>query len=134
MYLWWIILYFYNHEYITNEEDFFKSRHKKIEQDLQQKFCLAVPEMLKAFEVSMNSVNNVQDWKDEYSNYYKTPQTCIWCSIDLKMQNALIIFHCLIITFWPGRHYHGVIHVLVHNPINTGGQQFHWTCRDEAEF
>ncbi|XP_078339811.1 condensin-2 complex subunit G2-like isoform X1 [Crassostrea virginica] len=27
-----------------------ESRHKKIEQDLQQKFCLAVPEMLKTFE------------------------------------------------------------------------------------
>ncbi|XP_061177520.1 condensin-2 complex subunit G2-like isoform X5 [Saccostrea echinata] len=27
-----------------------ESKHKKIEQDLQQKFCLAVPEMLKTFE------------------------------------------------------------------------------------
>lgn len=27
-----------------------ETRHKKIEQDLQQKFCLAVPEMLKTFE------------------------------------------------------------------------------------
>lgn len=32
-----------------------KTRHKKIEQDLQQKFCLAVPEMLKTFEVSIGS-------------------------------------------------------------------------------